>query len=193
MLLTVRPDAEERRAAFMLRCLPEVWPFRMKSRFRASRIGRIPYKNGGRARTLKATRGYCFHLASEPTMFSDLIGQRVLVVEDDYLQAVDMTLALEEQGSDLVRPFPDLDGGLTALNHASIDAAVLDVHLRYRHVFQFADCLMKQDIPFLFVTGYDPIEIPERVIGVQCLLKPVEPGEIMVRLAAVVAGHARRH
>lgn len=121
-------------------------------------------------------------------MFSDLIGQRVLVVEDDYLQAVDMTLALEEQGSDVVGPFPHLDGGLAALNLASIDAAVLDVHLLYRHVFQLADCPMKQDIRFLFVTGYDPIEIPDRFRGVQCLLKPVGPGEIMVRRAAVIAG-----
>ena len=62
-------------------------------------------------------------------VFSDLLGKHVLVVEDDFLQAIDLTATLEDQGSDVIGPFSDIRDGMTALENASIDVAILDVRL----------------------------------------------------------------
>ncbi|PZM14848.1 response regulator [Rhizobium tubonense] len=126
-------------------------------------------------------------------IFGNLLGRRVLVVEDNYIQATELTLTLENQGSDVVGPFPNLEGGLMAVENAAIDAAVLDVRLGADRVFELADRLQNARVPFMFVTGYDKSEIPERFKDVSCLSKPVSRDAVAVALAVAVAQRAPRH
>ncbi|QFY61113.1 response regulator [Rhizobium grahamii] len=126
-------------------------------------------------------------------MFSELLGRRVLVMEDDYLQASNLTVALEDHGSDVVGPFSDLQGGMSALSRGAVDVAILDIRLGTERVFELADRLAMLKIPFLFVTGYDGGEIPERFKTVQRLLKPVELDEMMVLLAVILSKLDTRH
>jgi DNA-binding NtrC family response regulator len=120
-------------------------------------------------------------------MFSDLLTRRILVVEDDYLQASDMSYALELQGCDVVGPFPNLQEGIDAAAGSEIDAAVLDVRLGNERVYSLADLLHARKVPFLFVTGYDRTEIPDRFSAVQCLQKPFEVDAMNVVLAIALA------
>jgi len=123
-------------------------------------------------------------------MFSGLLNRRILVVEDDYLQASCLSVALELQGSDVVGPFPALQDGLEAVQRAEIDAAVLDVRLGDERVYHLADALNVKKIPFLFVTGYDRAEIPDRFSEVHCLQKPFDMDAVSVALAIALA---RKH
>ena len=66
-------------------------------------------------------------------------GQHVLVVEDSYLVALDLTEALEREGADLVGPAYNLDKAhRLSLETRKLDAAVLDVNLRGRMVWPVA-------------------------------------------------------
>ena len=119
--------------------------------------------------------------------FIDLIGKHVLVVEDDYLQASNITLALEDQGSDVIGPFPDLESSLLNLETARIDVAVLDIHLGKELIYPVADRLEQARIPFVFATGANESAIPDRFSRVRRLLKPFSLEELAVELAILVA------
>lgn len=126
-------------------------------------------------------------------MFSDLIGRNVLVVEDEYLLAVDIELAMEEHGANVIGPYPDLQGSLGALAKAAVDFAVLDVRLGPENVFELADILYNRKVPFVFVTGYDRSRMPKRFARVPCLSKPVQMDELMIKIASLTAKQAVRH
>ncbi len=126
-------------------------------------------------------------------MFSELLGRCVLVVEDDYFQASDLTIALEDQGCDVVGPFSTLAAGMRAFAKARIDAAVLDIHLGAERIYGLADQLNESNIPYLFVTGYDAAAIPERFRKIERLSKPVELEKIIPVLTAMISKHASRH
>ena len=119
--------------------------------------------------------------------FIDLVGKHVLVVEDDYLQANNITLALEDQGSNVIGPFPDLESSLQNLEGTIIDVAVLDIHLGNELVYAVADRLEQACIPFVFATGGNERSIPDRFGSVRRLLKPFSLEELAVELAILVA------
>ncbi|MHC2303441.1 response regulator [Rhizobium mongolense] len=54
-----------------------------------------------------------------------------------------------------------------------------------------ADRLRGRGIPFMFVTGYDGRDIPERFAEVRCLFRPVDLEEMAVALAITVAEHGQ--
>jgi DNA-binding response OmpR family regulator len=126
-------------------------------------------------------------------IFSDLMGRRVLVVEDDFLQASILISALQAQGSDIIGPYPDIARGIIALENAAIDAAVLDVLLGTELVFSLADLLVDRNIPFMFVTGCDERMIPGRFRNVRSLRKPLDVDEMAVMLAITIAEHVTKH
>ncbi|MBB3320449.1 DNA-binding response OmpR family regulator [Rhizobium sp. BK181] len=119
--------------------------------------------------------------------FIDLVGKRVLVVEDDYLQASNVTFALEDQGSEVIGPFPDLESSLLSLEARNIDVAVLDIHLGSDLVYPVADRLDQARVPFVFATAGNESGIPDRFCGVRRLLKPFSLEELAVELAILVA------
>jgi len=90
-------------------------------------------------------------------------GLRLLVVEDDYFIAVELAHSLERLGADIVGPAGSVADALELLGaHAGkLDGAVLDIHLGEELVFPVADALMARGLPFVFLTGYDPLAIPE--------------------------------
>jgi len=120
--------------------------------------------------------------------FTDLFSKRVLVVEDDYLQASDVALALEEQGSEVIGPYPGLESSLRNLEATTVDLAVLDIRLgSCELVYDVADKLDQARIPFVFTSGGNPNDIPDRFSSVRCLLKPFSLGQLAAELALLVA------
>lgn len=85
---------------------------------------------------------------------------RVLVVEDNLLLAeavCDMLLAHNAQP---VGPAPTVAAALRLVETNQIDAAVLDVRLRYDTSFPICKVLRERGIPFIFATGSKETEIP---------------------------------
>lgn len=108
-----------------------------------------------------------------------LAGRHLLVVEDEYFLADDLTSRFREQGAVVVGPAANLGDALELLEGGEpIDCAVLDLNLQGEKAFPIADALMKRDVPFVFATGYDASAIPARFAGVKRCEKPVDAIEI---------------
>jgi len=85
---------------------------------------------------------------------SPVSGLRVLVVEDEFLIALDIDRILENAGAKQVLTAGRIDEALRILgeDHA-IDAAVLDLKLDKDSTLLIAEKLQALGIPFVFLTG----------------------------------------
>ncbi|MBP1807493.1 response regulator [Rubellimicrobium aerolatum] len=110
---------------------------------------------------------------------STLAGQHILVVEDDYFVADDLTAMLEAAGATVLGPAATLADarGLVARTER-LDGAILDINLQGETVFPVANLLRERGIPFIFATGYDRGEIPARFADVRSCEKPFTAEQI---------------
>lgn len=112
-----------------------------------------------------------------------LSGRQVLLVEDDYLIAVELKSILAAEGAEVVGPAATVGAALELLDGPSrIDSAVLDLNLRGEFSFQVADRLMDLNVPFIFATGYDASVIPGRFSQVERCEKPIDAQKLMKAL-----------
>jgi DNA-binding response OmpR family regulator len=112
---------------------------------------------------------------SSPTKAAtnDLHGYRVLIVEDNYLIARDLSDALQSRGATVLGPSPDAQGGRRLAQHQRPDCALLDINLSGEMVFEFAKELRSQRINTIFTTGYDAAFLPAGLNNMPCVQKPV--------------------
>lgn len=113
---------------------------------------------------------------------TQLAHKRVLVVEDDYLVAMDIARALERAGAEVIGPAPAVDAALDALEQMLPDAAILDINLGGEMAFPVADALLARGVPFVFATGYDAQVIPSRFTHVKRCEKPMASEQICAAL-----------
>jgi CheY-like chemotaxis protein len=109
---------------------------------------------------------------------SGISAKRVLVVEDEYLVAMDMSAYLEAAGAHVVGPASNVNAALEVLKRAELDGAILDVNLRGEMAYPVADALAARGIPFVFTTGYGARGVPARFAGVKRCEKPTTPEAI---------------
>lgn len=115
----------------------------------------------------------------------NLSGLNVLVVEDEYLIARELSQALAEAGVRVIGPCGSVRHALDCLaGTPDLDAAILDVNLLSEKVYPVAEGLAERGIPFVFITGYDADEIPEQLRGVKRIEKPAAPDDIICALSA---------
>ena len=125
-------------------------------------------------------------MTAAPHPVAPLEGRSILVVEDEFFQAKDLAQALANAGARLVGPFPSLNATMEALEVSPpVDAAVLDINLRGRAVYEVADLLAERGIPFLFATGYDEDLVPANHRGRPFLTKPFRIESLLVAVAGL--------
>jgi CheY-like chemotaxis protein len=120
-------------------------------------------------------------------------GRRILVVEDEYLIAMELTEWLTAAGAQVVGPAGTVPQALNLIAKcgAQLDGATLDINVRGTMVFPAADALRAIDVPFIFCTGYDPQKIPQPHRDVRRCEKPVDADRLMEELARAIAeGHS---
>jgi len=110
-----------------------------------------------------------------------LRGKRLLLVEDEYMIAVDLADALEAAGAEVVGPADTVESALAVLRceDRAIDAAVLDINLNGMAVFPVAEALKVRGIPFVFATAYDEMVVPAAYGDVPLVEKPVSNDELL--------------
>lgn len=96
-------------------------------------------------------------MAHQPISLAD---RRVLVVEDEYLIAMEMAHCLSAAGAEIVGPVANTEQALALIDAGPLDAAVLDVNLRSKAVYVVADRLRERGVPYLFATG--EVQIADR-------------------------------
>ena len=117
------------------------------------------------------------------------LGLRLLVVEDEAMVAMLLETLLEELGCTVTRWAATVPAALKAIEHVTIDGALLDVNLAGTKVYAVAEALAARNIPFVFVTGYGRIDASEtRFSQAAVLKKPFET----VQLQRVLEDNIRR-
>lgn len=117
-----------------------------------------------------------------------LAGRRIMVVEDEYFLADELSRALEAAAAAVLGPVATVATALDLLaQEAAPDAAVLDVNLGGEMAFPVADAFMARGVPFVFTTGYDQEALPVRYAAARRLEKPIATAGTMRELARLLA------
>lgn len=119
-----------------------------------------------------------------------LAGCRIVIVEDDFYQALDCRLLLEAEGAIVVSSSATIPDLSALQQDGRIDAALIDVNLGHGLSFDFARELKAQGIPFVFLTGYGEAILPDDLAGAGYLTKPANAKRIMAALESAT-GDAR--
>jgi len=100
--------------------------------------------------------------------------KRVLLVEDEFLLSAVLSADLQEAGYDVLGPCATVAAAMDAVQSESLDGAILDINLRGELVYPVAEELARRRIPFMFLSGYAVINMPESFRGHTRLAKPAE-------------------
>jgi CheY-like chemotaxis protein len=104
-----------------------------------------------------------------------LDGCRILVVEDDFFLADDLSATLRSFGAEVIGPAATYhDGLLMLVAGGRIDVALLDINLRGEMAYPLADILLDQGVAVVLATGYDQSALPERFSHVVHVEKPFD-------------------
>jgi len=105
--------------------------------------------------------------------------QRVLIVEDEAVVAMELTRVLTAAGAKVVGPAGTIEEALVLLDDQPIDRALLDVNLGGRLITPVARALTRRRIPFVYLTGYQEPDVD----GGPILRKPVAASILLGALA----------
>jgi len=111
-----------------------------------------------------------------------LDGKAILLVEDEFLLALQLEELLQSRGGTVRGPYRGLDEAMQAAQREEFDFAILDINLNGTMVYPLADQLLTRGIPFLFLTGYSLSNLPERFRPVTRLNKPCDPDLLIATL-----------
>jgi CheY-like chemotaxis protein len=126
-----------------------------------------------------------------PTDSSDeLQGWKVLVVEDEPLEALDYCDRLSEAGAEIVGPFGSASEALDVVAREPIDVALLDYALADKTSEELQAELATRHIPFVVLTGY-PRVLVRRDEQQMVLSKPISPHLLCKTIKAAALGAAR--
>lgn len=116
-----------------------------------------------------------------------LLGKRVLIVEDEALLALELQLAFEDEGAEVLGPAMSIFHALEAVTHElEIDAALLDVDLAGDDVYPVAELLRQREVPFLFHTGHGSrAELSMLFPGTSTFAKPTPAERLIEHLARI--------
>lgn len=110
----------------------------------------------------------------------DLEGKRILVVEDDYVQATILADAIQRRGGHVSGPVPNVATALKIIEEEGLpDAAVLDISLGDEASFPIAAVLHDKGVPILFVSGYDDWFLPDDLDNIAVYEKPMDPQNVV--------------
>ena len=101
-----------------------------------------------------------------------LAGKRILIIEDEFLIALDIESTLRNAGAVSVEMASDVEGALRGIASNVWDAAVADNNLQGCSCQEVVAALIAHHIPFLILTGYDPRSLPRNIQGAPILAKP---------------------
>ncbi len=112
-----------------------------------------------------------------------LEGKKLLLVEDNFVIALDARLFLEDTGA-IVSVASTVREALDLIAQDAPDFAVLDVNLATENSFPVARRLHELGIPFIFATGYgEQIVAPVEFSPAPIITKPFKGSQLLASLA----------
>jgi two-component SAPR family response regulator len=105
-------------------------------------------------------------------MTTSLDGLTIMVVEDDFLAALELKRLVEERAGTVAGPVGRLEQAFELAHKAELDGAILDVKLYGSVSLPLVDDLIARGVPVILVTGYDAATLPDRFADTPWLPKP---------------------
>jgi DNA-binding response OmpR family regulator len=112
-------------------------------------------------------------------------GYSILVVDDEPLITISLNEALRDAGADVVAAH-DLHTALQVAVNGTVSAAILDIQLGTSDCGAVCTALTSQDVPFLFLTGFDSHNVLKEWASVPTLAKPTGEAELLASVAALL-------
>jgi DNA-binding response OmpR family regulator len=100
--------------------------------------------------------------------------KRILIVEDEWLLASELSSRLQDAGFDVVGPASSVADALGYVELSYPDAAILDIQLIGEKSFPIAARLTERSIPFFFLSGHSSADFEEDLGDAIVLPKPAD-------------------
>lgn len=110
----------------------------------------------------------------------------VLLVEDDATVAMIVEEILLDMGLQSM-VVSTLDDALTDAELADFDAAIIDMHLRGEQADQLVEALLRDNVPFMILSGGDIADFRAAHPGIAILGKPFDKIELEHQVRALLA------
>ena len=112
----------------------------------------------------------------------------VLVVEDEFIIALDLSETVQDLGYELEGPFADKANAFEAIEEQMPDVAILDVFTADGEVFPLADALTAKGVPIIFHSGHvTPQEVTGRYPDAIACAKPCPPSKMIDMMQEAVS------
>ena len=123
-----------------------------------------------------------------------LRGTRILVIEDEFLIATVIEDVVRQAGAQEVIIAVNMQEARVALAERALDLAIIDMHLDEGSDsgLILGRLAMGRDIPFVFLTGYTGVVLPDGFTAVPVLTKPYIPRALVEALGDVLARAGRQ-
>ncbi len=117
--------------------------------------------------------------APAPLGARPLAGLVLLVVEDEYLLAMEMAELLAAAGAEVVGPLGKLEPAREVSWRRTLDGAILDIKLDGHTTLSLIDELVGQGIPVVLASGIDPALLPPDYHDLPYVAKPIDPRTLL--------------
>lgn len=151
-------------------------------------VRNVHFSDGDRRQSRSA--GSAGPAESKPDPAERLLGLDILIVEDEAMLALDLSLSMEDAGAEVIGPAYSLSSAMALVSEPDFraDAAILDVDLSGKDVFPVADKLHAMGIPIIFNTGHgDRKHLSSMFPGAAVCMKPTLVNDLIERLEALLA------
>jgi DNA-binding response OmpR family regulator len=114
---------------------------------------------------------------------------RLLIVEDDPVLSALWADLFTDAGAHVLGPYASASGALTVVTAPAcdngIDAALLDIQVRDGDSYPVAHALRAIGVPFVFLSGSDPEDLPDEFKGAPFLHKPIAARDVFAALGGL--------
>ena len=111
----------------------------------------------------------------------------ILVVEDEFIIALDLSETVRDLGFRVEGPFADKENAFIAIDQQMPDCAILDVKTADGEVYPLADALADAGVPIIFHSGHiAPDDIAERYPQARACAKPCPPDRLITLISGAL-------
>ena len=116
----------------------------------------------------------------------------VLVVEDEFIIALDLSETVRDLGFRVEGPFADKENAFIAIDQEMPDCAILDVQTADGEVYPLADALTEAGVPLIFHSGHvTPVDIAQRYPHALACSKPCPPDQLIALINTAIEATAQ--
>lgn len=110
---------------------------------------------------------------------------RVLLVEDDFLQAADLARLMSALECKIIGPVARLEAALELVARKAIDGAIIDMMLAGKSAVPLLMLLESRKVPAIVTTAFGRDAVPRQFRHIPCLSKPINLVRLITSMEAM--------